>query len=466
MFIKTWGEIQERLDPPFYLNMTMLDKEIVQCAKYPLFTFKQKLNMQRGRFGHRPRNDPRYYGGKYPFIQTGNIVKASASNGEICYSQTLNELGLSTSKLFNDKVLVITIAANIGYTAILDYTACFPDSLVALTIKGDDLSLEYLNIYIRLIRKYIENLAPQAAQKNINLKQLAKLPLIVPKHSIQEEICEIMERAYMIKNQKKNEAQALRGEIDHYLLQKLEITMSESEKDTLENRMFFVSSDLIINSRFDQEYYSDRYMKFLRAIEASRYKKYTLADISSKIFNGSTPATYEYSEEETEYPIIKVSSYKKDFIDLKEVSYTNVAPAKQVRQNDIFILSAAHQNGYVGKFIKFLKDIPKQNTGFVGEFICIRANEQIEPLLLFYILNLDIYKELLNREKRGQTAHIYPKDISKIPIVLPDKDLQNEWVKHIKDIIDKADFLEKEADEEEKKAVKKVREILLGEETR
>lgn len=466
MFIKTWGEIQERLDPPFYLNMTMLDKEIVQCAKYPLFTFKQKLNMQRGRFGHRPRNDPRYYGGKYPFIQTGNIVKASASNGEICYSQTLNELGLSTSKLFNDKVLVITIAANIGYTAILDYTACFPDSLVALTIKGDDLSLEYLNIYIRLIRKYIENLAPQAAQKNINLKQLAKLPLIVPKHSIQEEICEIMERAYLIKNQKKNEAQALRGEINHYLLQKLEITMSESEKDTLENRMFFVSSDLIINSRFDQEYYSDRYMKFLRAIEASRYKKYTLADISSKIFNGSTPATCEYSEEETEYPIIKVSSYKKDFIDLKEVSYTNVAPAKQVRQNDIFILSAAHQNGYVGKFIKFLKDIPKQNTGFVGEFICIRANEQIEPLLLFYILNLDIYKELLNREKRGQTAHIYPKDISKIPIVLPDKDLQNEWVKYIKDIIEKADFLEKEADEEEKKAVKKVRKILLGEETR
>lgn len=63
MFIKTWGEIEERFDPPFYLNMIMLDKDIVQRAKYPLSTFKQKLNMQRGRFGHRPRNDPRYYGG-------------------------------------------------------------------------------------------------------------------------------------------------------------------------------------------------------------------------------------------------------------------------------------------------------------------------------------------------------------------------------------------------------------------
>lgn len=466
MFIKTWGEIEERLDPPFYLNMMMLDKDIVQRAKYPLSTFKQKLNMQRGRFGHRPRNDPRYYGGEYPFIQTGNIVKASESNGEICYSQTLNELGLSTSRLFNHKVLVITIAANIGYTAILNYAACFPDSLVALTIKEDDLSLEYLNVYIRLIRKYIENLAPQAAQKNINLKQLAKLPLIVPKESIQEEISEIMKSAYRVKKQKRDEAQAMRDEINHYLLQKLEITVPEREVNTLENRMFFVSSDLIINSRFDQEYYSDKYMKLLRAIEGSRHKKYTLADISIQIFNGSTPATSEYSEEETEYPIIKVSSYKKDFIDLKEVSYTSVVPAKQVRQNDIFILSAAHQNSYVGKFIKFLKDAPRQNTGFVGELICIRANEQIEPLLLFYILNLDIYKELLNREKRGQTAHLYPKDISQIPIVVPDKDLQNELVEHIKGIIEKVDFLEKEADEEEKIAVTKVKEILLGEKMR
>lgn len=373
---------------------------------------------------------------------------------------------MSTSRLFNHKVLVITIAANIGYTAILNYAACFPDSLVALTIKEDDLSLEYINVYIRLIRKYIENLAPQAAQKNINLKQLAKLPLIVPKKSIQEEISEIMESAYRVKNQKRDEAQAMRDEINHYLLQKLEITIPEREVNTLENRMFFVSSDLIINSRFDQEYYSDKYMMFLRAIEGSRHKKNTLADISTQIFNGSTPATSEYSEEVTEYPIIKVSSYKKDFIDLKEVSYTSVVPAKQVRQNDIFILSAAHQNSYVGKFIKFLKDAPRQNTGFVGELICIRANEQIDPLLLFYILNLDIYKELLNREKRGQTAHIYPKDISQIPIVVPDKDLQNELVEHIKGIIEKVFFLEKEADEAEKIAVTKVKEILLGEKMR
>lgn len=196
--------------------------------------------MQRGRFGHRPRNDPRYYNGIYPFIQTGNIVKASESNEKIEYSQTLNELGLFTSRLFNEKVLVITIAANIGYTAILDYPACFPDSLIALTLKDNDLTLEYLNIYIRIIRQYIENLAPQAAQKNINLKQLGKLPIIVPNKDVQKEIVSIMESAYSKKIQLENEAQVLLKSIDTYLLQELEITIPSEEKIHLKVECFML----------------------------------------------------------------------------------------------------------------------------------------------------------------------------------------------------------------------------------
>lgn len=80
IFLKNWGDIDERLDPAYYLNIMMLDKNIVSKSVYPVSTFKEKIKMQRGRFGHRPRNDPRYYNGIYPFIQTGNIVKASTTN--------------------------------------------------------------------------------------------------------------------------------------------------------------------------------------------------------------------------------------------------------------------------------------------------------------------------------------------------------------------------------------------------
>src|SRR5690606_38412112 len=114
---------------------------------------------------------------------------------EISYSQTLNDKGLKTSRLFSEPVVVLTIAANIGYTAILNYPACFPDSLIGLTSKDNLLELEYINIYISLIRQYIEDLAPQAAQKNINYQQLASIPIVVPAKGIQRKIIDLWNAA-------------------------------------------------------------------------------------------------------------------------------------------------------------------------------------------------------------------------------------------------------------------------------
>lgn len=71
---------------------------------------KHLTQVLRGKFTHRPRNDPRLYGGKYPFIQTGDV--ANAERFITGYSQTLNEEGFAVSKLFPAGTLVMTIAAN------------------------------------------------------------------------------------------------------------------------------------------------------------------------------------------------------------------------------------------------------------------------------------------------------------------------------------------------------------------
>ena len=78
-------------------------------------------SVERGKFAHRPRNDPRFYGGQHPFIQTGDVA---ACDGLIdTYSQTLNEEGLAISRLFPSGTIVVTIAANIGSTGIAAFTA-------------------------------------------------------------------------------------------------------------------------------------------------------------------------------------------------------------------------------------------------------------------------------------------------------------------------------------------------------
>lgn len=102
---------------------------------------KYVTSISRGIFNHRPRNDERYYGGEYPFIQTGDV--ADAQKYIESYSQTLNELGKSVSKCFPKGTLTMTIAANVGDAAILGFDAFFPDSVVGF-IPNADINDEYL----------------------------------------------------------------------------------------------------------------------------------------------------------------------------------------------------------------------------------------------------------------------------------------------------------------------------------
>ena len=64
------------------------------------------LDFGRGKSKHRPRNDPKLYGGNTPFIQTGDI--RNASHIIETYSQTYSEIGLKQSKLWSKGTLCIT----------------------------------------------------------------------------------------------------------------------------------------------------------------------------------------------------------------------------------------------------------------------------------------------------------------------------------------------------------------------
>lgn len=142
--------------------------------------------LERGRFGHRPRNAPHLYeNGTYPFIQTGEVSRAKG--GKIEYSQTLNEEGLKVSRLFKSNTVLMTIAANIGNTAILDFEACFPDSVVSIRPK-EDLDIYFLDYYLRGQKDYLNAIAPQSAQKNINVQILSTLKIPVPPISEQRRI--------------------------------------------------------------------------------------------------------------------------------------------------------------------------------------------------------------------------------------------------------------------------------------
>ena len=61
--------------------------------------------VNRGKSKHRPRNDRILYGGKYPFIQTGDVKEANLYINK--HSETYNEIGLAQSKLWDKGTLCI-----------------------------------------------------------------------------------------------------------------------------------------------------------------------------------------------------------------------------------------------------------------------------------------------------------------------------------------------------------------------
>ena len=138
----------------------------------------------RGVSKHRPRNDIKLLGGKYPLIQTGDV--ANAGLYITSYSSTYSELGLKQSKMWDKGTLCITIAANIAKTAILDFDACFPDSVVGF-IANERTNNIFVHYWFSFFQAILESQAPESAQKNINLKILSELKVIVPEKRKQDQ---------------------------------------------------------------------------------------------------------------------------------------------------------------------------------------------------------------------------------------------------------------------------------------
>lgn len=138
----------------------------------------------RGVSKHRPRNDIKLLGGKYPLIQTGDV--ANAGLYITSYGSTYSELGLKQSKMWDKGTLCITIAANIAKTAILEFDACFPDSVVGF-IANERTNNIFVHYWFSFFQAILESQAPESAQKNINLKILSELKVIVPEKRKQDE---------------------------------------------------------------------------------------------------------------------------------------------------------------------------------------------------------------------------------------------------------------------------------------
>lgn len=182
--------VTKGLDPLIPMKDSEVDWLDMVPKHWEIRSVKFLTKIIRGKFSHRPRNDPAFYGGDYPFIQTGDV--SGADKYVTSYTQTLNEKGLSVSKEFPAGTLVMTIAANIGDMAIINFAACFPDSIVGF-VPEDSIELDYLYLMFLAMKQKLMSTAVLNTQLNLNIDRIANIRTAIPPRKEQKDIVKSLE---------------------------------------------------------------------------------------------------------------------------------------------------------------------------------------------------------------------------------------------------------------------------------
>ena len=156
---------------------------------YPKIPLAQIAQIERGKFSARPRNDPQFYGGDIPFLQTGDIARAGRNIKS--WTQTLNDRGLEVSRLFPRGTIFMSIAANIGDVAISMFDAACPDSVVAVTPK-QGVDSERLFQTLKFSKARLSALSTQNAQANLSLEKIEPFKVHTSSFPEQRKIGEIL----------------------------------------------------------------------------------------------------------------------------------------------------------------------------------------------------------------------------------------------------------------------------------
>ncbi|MDQ3075941.1 MAG: restriction endonuclease subunit S [bacterium] len=193
----------EDLIPALFVKM--FGDPVTNTMDFDQILLSELGRLDRGKSQHRPRTAPELFGGKHPFVQTGDVSNAGWRLSE--YNQTYSDIGLDQSKLWPKETLCITIAANIAKTTILNFAGCFPDSVVGFTANKERSNVDYVQGLFIFLQKGLEAMAPQAAQQNINLQILRSIKVPNPPLELQNKFADLVKEIEIQKDKQKQSTQ-------------------------------------------------------------------------------------------------------------------------------------------------------------------------------------------------------------------------------------------------------------------
>ena len=250
----------------------------------------------------------------------------------------------------------------------------------------------------------------------VNENDILDVGLFIPSEKNQQKVEQIVKKVFQLKKEAKEEHQ----EATSVFLQNIKTYISNWDTLTTETKKtFWLWSDQVdIPNRIDPDYYSGEGLK------NGLGKTKSLADLV-EIKIGKTPTFDDYLPSGNRR-IMKFRAITGQGIDLEneergfvKEGFFQKNKQSKIEKNDIVLGSAAHQAHYIGKHIDIVDELPQDfldGVLTVAEIMTIRAKEAISPFVLLLFLRSGVGYEVIQRQIKGQTSHLYPKDMAGIGI--------------------------------------------------
>ena len=434
MFLVKSSEIEGRIDIDFYRpNLTEIEKKILAKSKKRLKDFA--LSMGSG--ATPSTTNPEFYSDKngIPLLRVQNLtLNSTVELNNLKYiTEDVHENMLKRSQVTDQDLLVkITGVGRMAVAAVppKEFSGNVNQHIVVVRTGSREKSL-YLANYLNLdvIEKLASRRVTGGTRPALDYPALRSIPII-------EDIdFSILENAKKQANQLKQQAKTLLNSINSYLLGELGITLPETD-NSLNSRMFTVKMSDVGGGAFDP---FTQFNKHYR-IEGGKYPNERLDNIAFLQKGQSITSDDIVSGD---YPVIaggQTSPYSHNVCNHKG--------------NVITVSASGAYSGYVWYHdysifasdctVNFSKDENKLITEFLAEVLKVKQQE-------IYLL-----------QKGAGQPHVYPNDLAKLNIPLPDKPTQQKIIAHIQAIKAQATALQAEAEQLLNQAKAEIEQMILG----
>ena len=300
----------------------------------------------------------------------------------------------SSTKMLPAGTILYTIFATLGEVGILEIAACTNQAIAGIMINDiKQLNTDYLYYYLKSKKTYVNRVGRGVAQNNINMSMLKALEVPVPELSKQLEIVKVIDKAYEVIEDRKQELKCL---------------------------------DNLIRARF-VEMFGDP------VLNEKGWKIVTVGDIVTEVRYGTSKPAVEGGK----YPYLRMNNLTADgHLDLKDLKYIDISEDEiekcVVRKGDV-LFNRTNSIELVGKTAVF--DLTEEMV-IAGYIIRVRLTKEMLPVVFSQYMNLEPLKVILRGMAKGAVnqANINAQELQSIKVYIPDMKLQNQFADFVQQI--------------------------------